>query len=95
MTDSEDNNESILAYQSQVGNIKLIKKDNFINFQLKYVEDAILRQEEEEGLASVELRQLRSDLREALSLFNESNSNNGIIVFLCFIINILYFQMSQ
>jgi hypothetical protein len=32
MTDPEDNNESILAYQSQVGNIKLIKKDNFINF---------------------------------------------------------------
>jgi hypothetical protein len=47
---------------------------------LKYVEDAILRQEEEEGSASAELRQLRSDLREALSLFNTSNSNNGMNV---------------
>jgi hypothetical protein len=44
---------------------------------LKYVEDSILRQEEEEGSASAELRQLRSDLREALSLFNTSNSNNS------------------
>ena len=33
------------------------------------MEDSILRQEEESGLASAELRQLRSDLREALALF--------------------------
>ncbi|CAF5227311.1 unnamed protein product, partial [Rotaria magnacalcarata] len=42
---------------------------------LKYVEDAILQQEETEGVASSELRQLRADLREALSLFNPTNSN--------------------
>ncbi|CAF5225728.1 unnamed protein product, partial [Rotaria magnacalcarata] len=44
---------------------------------LKYVEDAILQQEETEGVASSELRQLRADLREALSLFNPTNSNIG------------------
>lgn len=49
-----------------------------MNFQLKYVEDAILQQEEKDGVASAELRQLRSDLREALSLFNKTNSNNGM-----------------
>jgi hypothetical protein len=53
---------------------------------LKYVEDSILRQEEEEGSASVELRQLRSDLREALSLFNTSNSNNSMNYFLHFLV---------
>ncbi|CAF4065275.1 unnamed protein product [Adineta steineri] len=60
MTDSQNDNEFIETYQTQ----------------LKVVEDAILRQEEEEGIASAELRQLRSDLREALSLFNTVNSNN-------------------
>lgn len=38
--------------------------------QLKYVEDTILKQEEETGVVSEDLRQLRSDLREALALFN-------------------------
>lgn len=36
------------------------------------MEDTILQQEESSGQASAELRQLRSDLREALSLFNGS-----------------------
>ncbi|CAF0893753.1 unnamed protein product [Rotaria sordida] len=61
MTDSQNDNECILAYQAQ----------------LKLVEDAILQQEEKDGVASAELRQLQSDLREALSLFNTSNSNNN------------------
>ncbi len=80
MTDPQADNELILAYQSQVRRMKITQKKLFVNFQLKYVEDAILRQEEEEGLASAELRQLQSDLREALSLFNTSNSNNGMNV---------------
>lgn len=37
---------------------------------MKYVEDTILKQEEETGVVSEDLRQLRSDLREALALFN-------------------------
>ncbi|CAF4793458.1 unnamed protein product [Rotaria sp. Silwood1] len=72
MTDSQNDNECILAYQTQ----------------LKYVEDAILQQEEKDGVASAELRQLRSDLREALSLFNTSNSNNGMHIHLSFTIYI-------
>ncbi|CAM4923752.1 unnamed protein product [Rotaria socialis] len=61
MTDSPGDDECIREYQAQ----------------LKYVEDAILQQEETEGVASSELRQLRADLREALSLFNPTNSNIG------------------
>ncbi|CAF2911650.1 unnamed protein product [Rotaria sp. Silwood2] len=72
MTASQNDNEYILAYQAQ----------------LKYVENAILEQEEKDGVASAELRQLRSDLREALSLFNTSNSNNGMHILLNFIIYI-------
>ena len=44
------------------------------------MEDSILQQEEELGEASVELCQLRADLREALSLFNSTqNPSNGIV----------------
>ena len=36
------------------------------------MDEAILRQEEETGVASADLRQLRADLREALALFETS-----------------------
>lgn len=52
----------------------------FVYFQLKFVEEAILRQEEEEGRASDELTQLRSDLREALSLFDAVDTNSVITI---------------
>jgi hypothetical protein len=48
---------------------------------LKVVEETILRQEEEQGVASAELRQLRSDLREALSLFNTVRGMNAYLDF--------------
>jgi hypothetical protein len=49
---------------------------------LKHVEDMILQQEEELGIASVELTQLRSDLREALALFAVNNEQNGMSMLL-------------
>ncbi|UJR15461.1 hypothetical protein I4U23_002404 [Adineta vaga] len=61
MTESQNDDELIANYQAQ----------------LKHVEDVILQQEEEQGVASSELRQLRSDLREALALFKVTNSNDN------------------
>jgi len=53
---------------------------------LKQVEDAILKQEEEEGQASAELRQLRDDLREVLSIFKASNGRDIFFFFVLLMI---------
>ncbi|CAF1479523.1 unnamed protein product [Adineta ricciae] len=64
MTESENDNDMIATYQAQ----------------LEQVESTILRQEEEQGVASAELRQLRSDLREALALFKVTNDDSVIVL---------------